>query len=68
MEEMAHTVTGSEDQMVWAFCGRSHSTLERPYISFIELNGEAGLLHTDKQGGGVYVIQLDQRARFSYSW
>lgn len=31
----------------------------------IQLDKEVGLLHTDKQGGRVYGIQLDQGDRFS---
>lgn len=31
----------------------------------IQLNKETGLLHTDKQGGMVYGIQLEQRDKFS---
>lgn len=32
---------------------------------FHTLTKEVGLVHTDKQGGGVYAVRLDQGYRFS---
>lgn len=32
---------------------------------YIQLNKEVGLLHTDKQGGRAYGMQLGQGGRFS---
>lgn len=65
-EEKTNTDRNTEiwDQVVWALGWRSCHTLEVQQY-YILLNREAGLLNTEKQGGRVYGLYLDQGSRFS---
>lgn len=66
---------GLDSQLVKTQTLRSSSAQHVYYIglnqeaeSCIQLNKEAELLHTDKQGGGVYSIQPTQEHWFSSPW
>lgn len=57
--------TESWGQVVWALGWRTGHTLKVQHVFVIELNREAGLLHTDKQGGRLDGTCRDQGSRVS---
>ena len=51
--------------MLYAFCRRNHNSQEIQYVYYIELSGETGLLHADREGSLVYGMHLDEQGKFS---
>lgn len=57
--------TEKQDSVILESLMRNHRTLVAQRVYYIEVNRDEGLLHTVKQGGRVYGVQLDQGDRLS---